>query len=127
MDGRAFVHHLQDNKIEIDHVIMNLPASAPEFLDAFRGYEGEKLPEIHVHCFGTKDDEAPQLAIQRCAKALGVQDIEGGSARIVRDVAPNKYMFCVRFRLPESVRSVQKLELDNENTQPKIKRLKTEE
>ena len=38
MDGREFVAKLQSNGVEPDHAIMNLPASAPEFLDAFRGY-----------------------------------------------------------------------------------------
>jgi tRNA (guanine37-N1)-methyltransferase len=50
---------------QISHFVMNLPDSAIEFLDAFRGifaepetrelYEG-KLPMVHCHCF-TKEVE----------------------------------------------------------------------
>lgn len=71
LDAREFVTKLQDDIIvtqqqnnnnatpgnvctNIDHVIMNLPASAPEFLDAFRGWKLTKLPRIHVHCFAPK-------------------------------------------------------------------------
>ena len=39
MDARAMVHKLQDDRIPVDYFIMNLPKSAPEFLDAFRGYQ----------------------------------------------------------------------------------------
>ncbi|KAJ2894890.1 hypothetical protein MKZ38_007113 [Zalerion maritima] len=53
----------------ISHFVMNLPASAPEFLGSFRGlYHGQeglfaphteaKLPLLHVHCFATKQQYA---------------------------------------------------------------------
>ncbi|KAI8647388.1 Met-10+ like-protein-domain-containing protein, partial [Parasitella parasitica] len=64
LDGRAFikkaVHDLSletNNGHVFDHFIMNLPATAIEFLDAFKGiYKGrnlatDKLPMIHCHCF----------------------------------------------------------------------------
>ena len=112
MCGRAFVHHLCDQGIDFDHVIMNLPASAPEFLDAFHGFTGTTLPRIHVHCFSSKDDDADDQAIQRCAKALGCpldkQD-HNVSVKIVRDVAPNKNMLCVSFNLPEQVRELPRI------------------
>lgn len=44
-----------------DHAIMNLPASAIEFLDAFHGafdkgaWKGE-LPLVHCYCFQRKDE-----------------------------------------------------------------------
>ncbi|KAL7546051.1 hypothetical protein ACHAWF_009393, partial [Thalassiosira exigua] len=82
LDARAFLHKLNDEEVDLDHVIMNLPAAGPEFLDAFRGWKfrddeegseeaneeataaeggrkgkgakGKKRPRIHVHCFGEK-------------------------------------------------------------------------
>jgi tRNA (guanine37-N1)-methyltransferase len=75
MDGRAFIRQavkdLQATSKEwktFDHFVMNLPATAIEFLDAFRGlYYDQKelfqtrsrLPMIHCHCF-TKSTDAMQ-------------------------------------------------------------------
>ena len=129
-DGRAFCHELQDKGIEFHHVIMNLPASAPEFLDAFRGFTGKVLPRIHVHCFSTKDsDEAEGETIERCARALGVPLIVETSnvlVHTVRNVAPNKNMYCVSFDLPGSVRGLDRIKTGSRITlgQPEPKRTK---
>lgn len=108
----------------ISHFVMNLPASAIEFLHNFRGvYEGHEdlfaphtqtsLPMIHVHCFAPKpnNDTAVQGVLDRIEKEIGVRlepsssgDEEGKAYfHEVRDVAPNKLMFCVDFRLPRQV------------------------
>lgn len=107
----------------INHFVMNLPASATEFLHHYKGlYHGHedlftdgkhKLPLIHVHCFALKsDDEVPLIDIcQRITGELGVEmhhgsDVEKEREVViydVRDVAPAKRMFCATFRLPADV------------------------
>lgn len=130
MCGRAFVHDLCDRGIDFQHAIMNLPASAPEFLDAFQGYTGKTLPQIHVHCFGTKHVDADDQAIQRCVDALGCpldRSEHNVSVRIVRDVAPNKNMLCVSFNLPEQVRNLPRIALSTtaeKKDEPQAKRIK---
>ncbi|EHK45210.1 hypothetical protein TRIATDRAFT_318735 [Trichoderma atroviride IMI 206040] len=108
----------------VSHYVMNLPASAIEFLHNFRGlYEGHedlfaphtetKLPIIHVHCFAVKADDSTPLddICQRIEKEIGVLLTPGDDAdkddqvliHEVRDVAPAKRMFCASFRLPSKV------------------------
>ncbi|KAK3362762.1 Met-10+ like-protein-domain-containing protein [Lasiosphaeria hispida] len=107
----------------ISHFVMNLPASAIEFVGCYRGlYAGHetlfapatetKLPLVHVHCFSFKaDDETPLNDIcQRISKEMGFEmkpgdpEVEGQVAiHDVRDVAPSKRMFCASFRVPREV------------------------
>lgn len=109
----------------ISHFVMNLPATAIEFLGSYRGiYAGREalfaphtavqLPLVHVHCFSYKaDDETPGRDIcERIARELGVDavrpgddpDVEGQVViHNVRDVAPAKSMYCASFRLPREV------------------------
>ncbi|XP_073122799.1 tRNA (guanine(37)-N(1))-methyltransferase 2 isoform X2 [Henckelia pumila] len=87
-----------------DHIIMNLPASALEFLDAFRGlierrYWNGSLPWIHCYCF-VRSNETNESILSEAEKALGAH-IQDPIFHRVRDVAPNKTMFCLSFRLPE--------------------------
>ena len=107
-----------------NHYVLNLPASAISFLPAFTGlYEGQsslfesnsttKLPLVHVHCFSTKSDDNKEEERKICkeiSEHLGYKIIPGnpeneGEAEIwdVRDVAPQKRMFCASFRLPKGV------------------------
>ncbi|CAN1331310.1 tRNA (guanine(37)-N1)-methyltransferase 2 [Linum perenne] len=89
----------------IDHVIMNLPASALEFLDAFRRliprqcWKGD-LPLVHCYCF-IRANETKETIVTKAESALGAQ-IQDPMLHRVRDVAPNKAMFCLTFRLPEA-------------------------
>jgi tRNA (guanine37-N1)-methyltransferase len=114
LDARDFIYEIQkDFSSSIDHVIMNLPASAPEFLDAFRGWKLSTFPWIHVHCFAPKPTENStssssrkdivyQTSVKRCEAALGCR-ISNPNIHVVRNVAPNKNMLCVSFRLPIDV------------------------
>jgi len=104
----------------INHFVMNLPATAIEFLGSFNGlYNGHedlfepntnvKLPMVHVHCFSTKSDDNVREGKEICeriTKAMGYE-IKPGDEELtiyeVRDVAPNKRMFCASFRLPREV------------------------
>jgi len=124
MDGRVFIRHLEINKVHFDHVIMNLPATAIEFLDAFRGFSPaipKKMPMIHVHCFVKYENplEMETLAIKRCEKALGCslsKDDSRVKVHIVRDVAPKKNMLCVSFILPEEVMALERVVLDDNSS-----------
>jgi len=113
MDGRHFLRKMDDEGIRYDHVLMNLPAIAPEFLNVFRGWRGDydHRPVIHVHCFAAKV-EGDQEAIARCGKSLGCQldlVIDQVSVHEVRNVSPKKNMYCVSFKLPEGVKNVEQV------------------
>ncbi|XP_060668607.1 tRNA (guanine(37)-N1)-methyltransferase 2 isoform X2 [Ziziphus jujuba] len=89
----------------IDHVLMNLPASALHFLDAFKGLVQRKywrgpLPWIHCYCF-MRANETQEYIISVAEYALNTQ-VQDPIFHRVRDVAPNKAMFCLSFRLPEA-------------------------
>ena len=112
IDGRKFIHHLSNENILPNYIIMNLPADAPEFLNAFRGMWKECVdrPTVLVHCFAEKeglgsDDDVSSYdkAIVRCETALGCKLDRMGdevNVHVVRDVAPKKNMLCVSFLLP---------------------------
>lgn len=101
------------------HFVMNLPATALEFLPSFIGlYTPEdrkllpadfKLPMIHCYCFSTKSDDNVREGIEICqevSRQIGFEITpQTPETKIwdVRDVAPHKRMFCATFRLPEEV------------------------
>jgi tRNA (guanine37-N1)-methyltransferase len=102
---------------------MNLPASAMTFLHHYRGIYARhealfapatavKLPVVHVYCFTRRSEDGAHLhdICERISAELGVIvrpgnfEIDGEvSIYDVRDVAPNKHMFCASFRLPAEV------------------------
>ena len=106
------------------HYVLNLPASAINFLPSFVGMYAEHsslfeanepipLPMLHVYCFSTKSDDNKEEERAICKEISGQIDFEinpgdpsiEGKAEIwdVRDVAPNKRMFCASFRLPREI------------------------
>jgi len=115
MDGRDFVRLLVSQEIKFDHVVMNLPGSAVEFLDVFvnlfpAAYTG-KMPMIHVYTFvkGDPRTEADKMieyaktAVEKYLKVTDKNEIIYNEIFNVRDVSHKKQMLCVSFRLPESV------------------------
>lgn len=88
------------------HVAMNLPATATDFLDVFRGafaremWPEECLPTVHVYAFSASEDPKEDIR-QRVSKMLAG---EGGGElhmqlHLVRDVAPKKMMVSALFTL----------------------------
>lgn len=65
------------------------------------------LPWVHCYTFARGEgDEARLAAIAAAEKYLGCKLDEARdsvTAHVVRDVAPNKLMFCVSFRVPKEI------------------------
>lgn len=115
MDGRAFIqgpfkeglHTLMKGEGGV-HVVMNLPALALEFLDAFRGLlqlgttSELNLPTVHCYAFSKEDDPEADV-VERASRSLGFPLENKCSVHFVRNVAPNKEMMCVRFPIPKEV------------------------
>lgn len=131
VDQSTGIKHLSPRQA-ISHFVMNLPDSAIDFLDCFRGIfsgsAGERdlsgiytnMPMVHCHCF-TRELQ-PDMAeadirqvifvtrckgrtdcdCQRVESKLG-HKLEEVTLHMVRSVAPNKDMYCISFRLPRDV------------------------
>lgn len=103
MDARAFWRDVKaSGKLQAAgapvHAVLNLPATALEFLDVFRDHEGFPLC-LHCYCFSSAADVTADVT-ERGSQALGA-DLRGrSSVRVVRDVAPSKLMLCLEFELP---------------------------
>ncbi|XP_053955891.1 tRNA (guanine(37)-N1)-methyltransferase [Anastrepha ludens] len=96
------------------HITMNLPAMAVEFLDVFRGFLNDKecnklfdhelnYPIVHVYSFA-KGDDTKTLVRAMVEENLGLplkDNLEG--IYFVRNVAPNKDMYRVSFRLTKEI------------------------
>ncbi|KAM9477843.1 tRNA (guanine(37)-N(1))-methyltransferase [Clarias gariepinus] len=118
------------------HVIMNLPALALDFLDAFRGLlRGETdpgpdntvLPRVHVYGF-SKEDEPERDVLERAELRLGTSLKGRCDVHMVRNVAPNKEMMCVSFSMPRDVLYTQDVqEEEGCSEEPSPKRLKHEQ
>ena len=108
-DARAFLRGVAGGErggaIPFDHIIMNLPASAVEFLDALKGEFSEQLwkdremPMVHVYSF-MQEEEAYEDVRRVIEGHLGGELDENPEFFLVRDVAPKKAMICSSFRVP---------------------------
>ncbi|KAK2588695.1 hypothetical protein KPH14_001588 [Odynerus spinipes] len=124
MDGRDFLKSIirndilnrrNDNATGTEHIAMNLPASAIEFLDVlpswFTEQEIEKVcskpPIMHLYCFVkcAKNEDACAMAKSSVEQKLGCTLYSDFLINVhnVRDVSPNKEMVRVSFLLTESI------------------------
>ncbi|XP_072314446.1 tRNA (guanine(37)-N(1))-methyltransferase isoform X2 [Eucyclogobius newberryi] len=139
LDGRAFIQGplrqelpaLLTQKAAV-HVVMNLPALAIDFLDAFRGLLEHESPTDTqlptVHCYGfSKDDDPAQDVTQRASEAVGFSLENRSSVHFVRNVAPNKDMMCVTFSVPKEVVYSSKPTVTETADEPATKRQKCED
>ena len=140
LDGRAFVRELLRGDAEagaaeqlpfgyFSHVLMNLPASALTFLDAFVGafrrdaWKGP-LPMVHCYCFSKAADPAADV-IAIAERIMGCT-LPDASVHVVRDVSPHKLMLCLEFRVPDSVAWKQndepgtRMERSTDEVQPQV-------
>ena len=95
-------------------IIMNLPATAVQFLDTFRGLFSSvpsdrrnsiRLPKVYCYCFSKSEASPDKDALEMVQRSLGVSSLRAGtySTHTVRSVAPNKVMMKVTFELPPDV------------------------
>lgn len=97
-----------------DHVVMNFPLEAPQFLGALRWWTPDDHPtRFHVYTFAreTDDRSVEEVAIDLIAHNLLPRPMAEGSRKgeldeeyqcrvrthVVRDVAPGKVVVCVSF------------------------------
>ncbi|NXN97427.1 TRM5 methyltransferase, partial [Rhinopomastus cyanomelas] len=120
MDGRDFVQGPVREELSKElpllnkeqqtsfHFVMNLPASAIEFLDVFRHLlAGEPcgaahLPTVHCYSFSKHDNPAKDIQ-ERAETSLGTSLDGRCSTYLVRNVSPNKQMVCISFQVPADV------------------------
>ncbi|KAG8187802.1 hypothetical protein JTE90_025840 [Oedothorax gibbosus] len=141
LDGKEFIQTVvkkgiieiwnnEENEERRVHVLMNLPASALEFLEAFKGLlVGEdvqkigEMPVVYCYFFKRKDEDILDITGKyfdaEVQKALQITE--------VRLVAPNKTMMRITYKIPKSVLfkvsdngdgpPAKRLKQDNESTE----------
>jgi len=91
LDGRDFIRYILQQNISFDHFIMNLPASAIEFLDALKGSFPPSITKMPtIHCYGfSKDPKPEQDVVNQVETILGTK-LQIYKTHDVRDVSPKK-------------------------------------
>ncbi|KAL0233318.1 hypothetical protein GEMRC1_012063 [Eukaryota sp. GEM-RC1] len=102
IDGSDFIRSMISKDVVPHHFIMNLPALAVDFLHVFSEGDCEKLKNsiIHVYSFSRGQDPCDDV-INQITEIFRTKEItiEVVNGTIVRDVAPNKRMVRVDFKI----------------------------
>ncbi|CAL7943684.1 unnamed protein product [Xylocopa violacea] len=138
MDGRDFLRNIVKadilnrraaNEVGMEHIIMNLPALAVEFLDVFfNSFNQDEIkqmcsrpPTVHLYCFvkGDKGEDACKLGQLLVEQKLGCTLDSDSMVKLhyVRNVSLHKNMVRVSFLLTENIL---------EGKEPAMKKLKIE-
>ena len=106
--------------LHIDHIYMNLPKDAIEFMDIFVGlfkgcknnvYNKNNLPIIHVYGFANVNDQPYEQLKKRIAKAFKMKyelfknecEKEIINIENVRDISNKKMVYCIDIKIPAIV------------------------